>query len=411
MSLFDEHGERKINWKVNLSILWLGVFFACASYTMCIPFLPVYLLTELHVEPANVNFWSGITYAVTFLGAAFMAPYWGARADVTGQRKMVIRAGFGLALTYFLGGLCRSEWELFAVRALCGIVSGFVPASLSLASSSLPPQRMGWGMGMMQTAAASGTILGPLLGGYLSAWFGMRMSFYAGSAALLAGTLLVIFLVHDVQISEERKKAAVHPLRDLKAVLHHRGLLYVMSMFFVIQSCIMIVQPLITMYVAQLMGAMDDSTVKMSGVIFSLSGIAGIIAAPFWGKRGQHFGYIRIFCLVTFCAGFINLFQMFIQDVWQFAGIQFAYGLFLSGAVPNINANLVEVTDQSIRGKSFGLVTSAQQFGGVVGPLLGGTMGHFLPTRMVLVFTGCILIVVSFYSFFTKVKKKAADAA
>lgn len=77
-------------------------------------------------------------------------------------------------------------------------------------------------------------------------------------------------------------------------------------------------------------------------------------------------------CFVLFCAGAINLCQIFVQDIWQFAGIQFVYGLFLAGAVPNVNARLVEVTDPSMRGKAFGLVTSAQQFGGVIGPLLGG---------------------------------------
>ena len=34
MPLFDEHGDRKINWKVNLAVLWTGVFFAASSYTM-----------------------------------------------------------------------------------------------------------------------------------------------------------------------------------------------------------------------------------------------------------------------------------------------------------------------------------------------------------------------------------------
>lgn len=84
MALFDEHGEKKVNWKVNLVVLWIGVFFACASYTMVVPFLPIYLLHELHVPQDNVNFWSGLVCSVTFLGAAIMAPYWGARADKVG---------------------------------------------------------------------------------------------------------------------------------------------------------------------------------------------------------------------------------------------------------------------------------------------------------------------------------------
>ena len=91
---------------------------------------------------------------------------------------MAIRAGYGLALTYFLTGVCQDVYQLLIVRIVCGVVAGFVPACMSMASSSLPEERMGWGMGLMQTAVASGTIMGPLMGGYLSSWFGMRASFY-----------------------------------------------------------------------------------------------------------------------------------------------------------------------------------------------------------------------------------------
>ena len=57
-----------------------------------------------------------------------------------------------------------------------------------------------------------------------------------------------------------------------------------------------------------------------------------------------------------------------------------------------------------MRGKAFGLVTSAQQFGGVVGPLLGGFLGGFLPTRLILVLTGVILVCAGVYTYLTKVR-------
>ena len=392
------------SWKKNLPVLWLAVFLCCASYTMCVPFLPVYLLRELQVTQSEVNFWAGITFAVTFMGSAIMAPYWGALADRVGQLKMALRAGYGLALTYFLTGVCQDVYQLLLVRTLCGVIAGFVPACLSMASSSLPEERMGWGMGLMQTSLASGTIMGPLMGGYLSSWFGMRASFYVGSVALFIATTLVVFIVRDTSVITQGARKVSSLLADLRHALENRELIYVMAMFFMVQTCVMLIQPLITLYVGQLMHTMGDAAVKASGVIFSLAGFTGIIAAPFWGKRGQRFGYVRTFCLVTFAAGFINLFQIFIGTVWQFAAIQFVYGLFLAGAVPNINANLTRVTAKEMRGKAFGLVTSAQQFGGVVGPLAGGFLGTYLPTKYVLVITGCILMCVALYSYLTRVR-------
>ena len=404
MSTYNEDNTKNTVWKKNLPVLWLGVFLCCASYTSCIPFLPVYLLRELGVAPEEVNFWAGISFAVTFLGCTVMAPYWGALADHVGQRKMAIRAGYGLALSYFLTGACQDMYQLIGVRILCGLVAGFVPACMSMASSSLPESRMGWGMGLMQTAMASGSIMGPLMGGYMASWLGMRMSFYVGSLALFAATTAVMLVVKDMTILQKGDFSAISLWRDLKDSLCNKELRFIMFMFFMIQTCVMTIQPLITLYVGQLMGAMGDEAVKMSGVIFSLAGFAGILAAPFWGKRGQRYGFVRIFALVTFAAGFINLFQVFIQDVWQFAAIQFIYGLFLAGAVPNINADLTVVTDKNTRGKAFGLSTSANQFGGVVGPLLGGALGAVLATRYVLVATGCILMCMGAYSSATRVR-------
>ncbi len=301
-------------------------------------------------------------------------------------------------------GVCQDVYQLLLVRILCGVIAGFVPACMSMASSSLPEERMGWGMGLMQTAVASGTIMGPLMGGYLSSWFGMRASFYVGSVALFVATSAVACIVHDMSVLSKGRHAAGSLLADLREALHNKGLLYVMAMFFMVQTCVMLIQPLITLYVGELMHDMGDAAIKMAGIIFSLSGFTGIIAAPFWGKRGQRFGYVRTFCVVTFIAGFINLFQVFIANVWQFAAIQFVYGLFLAGAVPNINANLTQVTAKNMRGKAFGLVTSAQQFGGVVGPLAGGMLGSFMSSRYVLVTTGCVLMSVALYSYFTHVR-------
>lgn len=406
MDLCEKRREESINWKRNLAVLWVGVFFSCASYTMVVPFLPVYLLQELHVDPSEVKSWNGIVYAVSFLGAAVMAPFWGALADHVGQRRMAIRAGLGLGFTYLLGAITQTPEQFFCVRLFTGIISGFVPAALSLVSSTLPAQKMGWGMGMMQTAVASGGILGPMIGGYLSTWFGMRMSFFVSGAALIVAALMVIFFVRDVK-HDNVALSEVHVFADLRVALANNGLLFIMLLFFLVQCCTMIIQPLITLYVAHLMGdVMNDTVIKTAGVVFSLTGIAGIIAGPFWGARGQRYGYTKILCIIFSGAGIINISQLFVNDVVHFAIVNFVYGLFLLGAIPNINARLVEVTDASVRGKSFGLVTSAQQFGGVVGPLVGGLLGGFLSTRYILAFTGCVLLAAAAITFKQTLYKK-----
>lgn len=397
--------DNNINWKVNLVVLWSCVFLCASSYTMCVPFLPVYMLRELQVSQADIGFMSALAFSITFLFSSCMAPIWGALADHIGQKKMAMRAGFGLSLTYFLSAIVTNSYQFIAVRALCGFLAGFVPACMSLCSQSLPEHRMGWGMGLMQTALASGTILGPLMGGYLSSWFGMRTCFYLAGGALSVAGIAIFLVAKDLDYAKVGSFKELHLIGDIKESLHNKKLLFVMCMFLVVQSCTLLVQPLITIYVGELMGAVNDESVKMSGVIFSMAGLSGILAAPYWGKRGQERGYLKVFCLAAGIAGFINFFQIFIQNVWQFLTIQFIYGLFLAGCVPNINASLTEITDKKSRGKAFGLCTSANQFGGVVGPMLGSMLAAMLPTRLVLVTVGVILLLTAAYTYNTRVKK------
>ena len=97
-----------MNWKVILALLTCNVLFMSASYTMIIPFLPMYLTHELGVDDTSVNLWAGLTFSVTFLVSAVMAPIWGRMADRRGKRLMAMRASLLISISYLLGGIVTS---------------------------------------------------------------------------------------------------------------------------------------------------------------------------------------------------------------------------------------------------------------------------------------------------------------
>ena len=72
----SETVQGRQDWRVVLAILVCNILFMSASYTMIIPFLPLYLTTELGVAPEHVNLWSGIIFSSTFAVSAVMAPIW-----------------------------------------------------------------------------------------------------------------------------------------------------------------------------------------------------------------------------------------------------------------------------------------------------------------------------------------------
>lgn len=114
------------NWKRNTFLLAFAMIGTSASYTMLIPFLPLYLL-DLGTPAEAVTIWSGAVFSITFLIAAVMEPVWGKFADEYGKKRMAVRAAIGLTVAYFLGGLVTSPWELLGLRAVQGFANGFFP--------------------------------------------------------------------------------------------------------------------------------------------------------------------------------------------------------------------------------------------------------------------------------------------
>ena len=364
---------------------------------MVIPFLPLYLL-EIGVSPERVNMWSGFIFSVTFLVAAVMAPYWGRCADKSGRRRMIMRAGFSLAIVYLLGAFVRNPVDLLVVRILQGIANGFVPASMAIVAASTPPDKMGFSLGIMQTTLLIGGILGPVIGGTLSHLFGMRLSFVVAAAIIFLGTLMVGALVAEPKNCQAQPESSIRD--DLKAALSNRKLVAVLLLLFSVQAVSMILQPLITLYVVQLQGN-TDGVVFTAGIVYSLAGVAGACSAPLWGRMGQRAGFLRILVTAFLGAGIFNLGQFFAGDIYQFAGLQFLYGLFIVGVFPAINTIAVSCSDAGSQGRIFGLTTTANQLGSMIGPLLGGGISSWLGIKPVFLVTGGILLLLGAIVFLT----------
>lgn len=375
-------------WKRELAILWFSVLLSSASYTMIVPFLPLYLL-ELGVSEQAAPLWSGVIFSVTFLVGAILAPYWGARSDRHGQRKMVIRAGVSLAAVYFLGAWVRNPYELFAMRVLQGVASGFLPAALTMVASTVPRERMGWALGIMHTASSSGSILGPLLGGVWSHYYSMRMSFVAAAVVVFAATMGVRYFVQEREIAESQKRGDI--LADMRAAAANRILLVMLGILLAVQMTVMIRQPLISLYVKDLTGSLEGAALY-SGIVFSLPGVAGILAAPLWGELGQRRGFLLLLLIALLGTGLTNLLHLAIGSLWEFGVLQFLFGLFLAGAYPLINAIAMKYTDETFRGRMFGLTTTANQLGQMAGPLIGGVANSWLGIPVIFAWSGGILI-------------------
>ena len=139
-------------------------------------------------------------------------------------------------------------------------------------------------------------------------------------------------------------------LDDLKTAFANRQLVQMLCLLFAVQTVAMLLQPLIALYISELQGTMEGAALT-AGIVYSLAGIAGAIAAPLWGRIGQRRGFAQVLTIAFLGAGLFSFSQYFSTDIYQFSVLQFLYGLFVVGVFPAINTTAVSCTDPNSRGR------------------------------------------------------------
>ncbi len=170
---------KSTDWQRNLKIAWIGTFFTGASFSIVMPFMALYI-EELGVKGDMVEWYTGLSVAISALASALVSPIWGRLADRYGRKPMMIRAS--MVMTFTMGGLALVPnvfWLLF-LRTLNGLFAGYVPNATALIASQVPQNRSGYALGTLSTGLTAGVLIGPLLGGTLSEAFGMRGYLFIG---------------------------------------------------------------------------------------------------------------------------------------------------------------------------------------------------------------------------------------
>ena len=118
----------------------------------------------------------------------------------------------------------------------------------------------------------------------------------------------------------------------------------------------------------ELQGSMDR-IVLVTGMLFSIVGISGVIASPVWGIVGQKWGFRPALYLALLGSGIFGMIQAIPTTLVPFGVWRFIGGLAFAGIFPAINAVLSQSSAPEDRGRIFGLSYAAQQVGSVIGPV------------------------------------------
>ncbi|WP_251442096.1 MFS transporter [Veillonella intestinalis] len=397
----ESNGGMRNVWILTVCMTGLSI-----CYTMLVPFLPVYLL-ELGVEHDRVALWSGVVFSITFFVAGVMAPIWGRMADTRGKKIMAIRAGIFIGIAYILTGFVQDAWQLLATRALMGFANGFMPAAMTMVSLSVAKEKTGTALGIFQTGLIVGNVIGPSLGGLIEAAVGMRPVFFIAGIVLFIASAVVFFFVKEPKVTEEATVTTSSFREDWQFVKQRKVLTDLLWLFFIMQSAILMLQPILALYVGQLQGTMEGAAL-LSGMILSIGGLAGAVTTNLWAAFGQRKGYFKAVCYALCGTGLFLFLQSMPLGITWFGSLQILVGCFIVGVNPLLSAAVAHYTEPAFRGRVFGMTTTANQFGSMVGPLFASGVTTLLGIQYVFLVTGTLLMFVAYQVYQRRVK--SADA-
>ena len=375
-------------------ILTIGMSLLAICYTMIIPFLPVYLL-ELGVEQEHLALWSGLSFSISFFIAAIMAPIWGRLADKHGKKLMAVRAGILIGISYLWGAFVQDEYQFLLVRAFQGFANGFMPAAMTMVSLSVPKERVGIAMGIFQMGLVLGNTVGPLTGGLTELAVGMRPVFMVAGITLFIVTAAIAIFVKEPHIESAAPVKVTSFREDIQEAKRNKVLLHILGLYFLVQSAMLMLQPIVAIYVGELKGSMEGAAM-LAGSILSGGGVMGMIMTNVWAAYGQRRGYFRVISYGLLGTGIVLLLQSLPFGLWWFGILQLLIGVFIVGIFPSLGSAMTVNTDPSVRGRVFGLATTSQQLGNMMGPLFASVVATYWGTSYVFLVAGIGMMLIGY---------------
>ncbi|MGO2569606.1 MAG: multidrug efflux MFS transporter, partial [Serratia proteamaculans] len=378
-------------WKLNLISVWLGCFFTGLAMSQILPFLPLYIEQLGVTGHQSLSIWSGLVFSGTFLVSALVSPLWGSLADRKGRKLMLLRASLGMAVVIALQGMVTNVYQLFALRALMGLTSGYIPNAMALVASQVPRDKSGWALGTLSTGPVTGVIVGPLLGGLMADHLGLRVVFFVTAGLMFVSFLITLFLIKERRI-EVKKADRLSGKAVFQSLPYPTLIVTLFISTLMIQLANSSISPILTLFIKDLSG--DSGNIAfISGMIAAVPGVAALISAPSLGRLGDRIGTARILLAALVLTTVLFAIMAWVETPLQLGILRFLLGFADGALMPAVQTLLLKYSSDQVTGRIFGYNQSFMYLGNVVGPLIGSGVSALMGFRWVFAVTAVLVLI------------------
>lgn len=318
----------------------------------------------------NLDLWTAAAGSVSGLSMGIASPIWGILGDRFGRKPMLLRSMVGGAITVGVIYFVQTPEQLVILRFLQGATSGTVAAATALVAVESPRNRVGWALGVVTSAVALGSAVGPVIGGLAAALVGLRLVFLGGGILLLLSTIPVFLVVRESPLRRrDPKRLSTLGLIDQRPGARQAlaGLIGAQGLTSLANSA---TQILVVLRLLDMVGG--QAVAAITGVAFGLSGIATSGAAIFYTVVTRRIGYVRA---TVIAAILMSVAIALIAVAPWIAVVVGAVGLngLLSGVIIPATASMIGLeTPSEAQSTIFGINASSVAFGMCFGPLIAG---------------------------------------
>lgn len=150
-----------------------------------VPVLPIYISQLVSSEGAKVALWTGIVQAAIGIANVFASPQLGRLGDRFGSQKVLLFALLAAAFLFIPQGLVWTVWQLVVLRFLLGLsLGGLLPSVNALLRRATPAHMVSRVYGYNNSFVSIGSMLGPMIGGFMAGYVSINGVFFMTSAFL-----------------------------------------------------------------------------------------------------------------------------------------------------------------------------------------------------------------------------------
>ncbi len=189
----------------------LSVWFGNSTFVPAFPLL----VRELRGAAPGIYTATGIIVSVAAIASGVSCVVFGRLLDVWGHKRLLVIFSLAAAAASLSHVFARSVVQLYIMRACLGFaVGGIIPAANVAIRRVTASRNIGKAYGAAASISSLGWALGPFMGGWVGAHYGLRTPFILAAVAQVGVTILAAIFVRD---SVRSPAASTAPSEDAKS--------------------------------------------------------------------------------------------------------------------------------------------------------------------------------------------------